>query len=41
MLGVYGAPISEHRCILDPDYWVPNNYYKSKYMADFEPKQPI
>ncbi len=41
VLGVYGAPISEHRYIVNPYYWVPNNYYKSKYMADFEPKQPL
>jgi len=41
VLGTYGAPVSEHAYLLDPRYWVPNKYYKSKYMSQFEPEKSL
>lgn len=41
VLRVYGAPISEYAYLINPYYWVPNHYYESSYMSEFEPEKPV
>lgn len=41
VLAIYGAPVNDVTYLLNPDYWVPNNYYHSVYMSKFGPVHKI